>query len=160
MPQDALGIAFAYLNRRERTEAEIRARLGNAGCAEGEIEDAIGELRTLGQIDDPRYARLFAQDRRELDGWGQERIARKLRELGIEREAILEALAGEPAAELERAVEVLERRFPDRLGELEDARVRDRAFGVLVRKGYQSEVAADAVRRWSAGTAEQPNCIG
>ena len=92
---DALALAFAYLNRRERTAAEVRARLTRAGCGEVEIEDTIGELVTLGQLDDARFAQLFAQDRRELDGWGHERIARRLRELGVERELIDEALADE-----------------------------------------------------------------
>lgn len=160
---DALGLAFAYLNRRERTESEIRARLERAGCGEVEIEDTIDELLRLGQIDDARFARLFAQDRRELDGWGHERIGRRLRELGIERELIGDTLADEPAAELQRAVELLERRFsrgPADAGDAADvagARVRERAFGVLVRKGYERELAADAVRRWDR---QQRDCIG
>lgn len=143
---DAIGLALAYLGKRERTEAEVRARLRRADCAQDEIDDAIEELRVLGQLDDARFAGLFAQDRRELDGWGRERIARRLLELGVERELVDDALAGESAAELKRAVELLERRFPT--GRDADDRARERAFGILVRKGYESEVAADAVRRW------------
>ena len=146
---DALGIAFAYLNKRERTEAAIRARLEGAGCAPGEIDDAIDELRALGQVDDARFARLFAQDRRELDGWGRDRIARRLHELGVERELIGEVLGAEPEKELERAVELLGRRFPAGPGDVGDARLRERAMGVLIRKGYDSEVASDAVSRWT-----------
>ncbi len=157
---DALALAFAYLNRRERTAAEVRARLTRAGCGEVEIEDTIGELRTLGQLDDARFAQLFAQDRRELDGWGHERIARRLRELGVERELIDQALADEPAAELQRAIELLERRFPREpadASEGNDVRLRERAFGVLVRKGYERDLAADAVRRWDR---QRRDCIG
>jgi regulatory protein len=157
---DALGLAFAYLNKRERTEAEIRARLERAGCGEVEMEDTIDELLRLGQLDDARFARLFAQDRRELDGWGHERIARRLRELGIEGELIGETLADEPAAELQRAVELLERRFSRGPADASDggsARFRERAFGVLVRKGYERELAADAVRRWDR---QRRDCIG
>ncbi len=161
---DALGLAFAYLNRRERTAAEVTARLERAGCGAGEIENAIDELRALGQVDDARFARLFAQDRRELDGWGHERIANRLLELGVERELIAETLADEPAAELERAVELLERRFPRNAdgadgaaGAGGDVRVRERAFGVLIRKGYERDLASDAVRRWQG---QRHDCIG
>ena len=157
---DALALAFAYLNRRERTTAEVRARLARAGCGEVEIEDTIEELRTLGQLDDARFAQLFAQDRRELDGWGHERIARRLRELGVERELIDEALADEPAAELQRAIELLERRFPRETAdasEAGDVRLRERAFGVLVRKGYERDLAADAVHQWDH---HRRDCIG
>ena len=157
---DALGLALKYLGRRLRTEAEVRARLRRAGCGAGEVEGAIEELQTLGQLDDARFARLFAQDRRELDGWGQERIARRLGELGIGRELVEEALAGEPDDELQRAVELLGHRFPtgtpDRSADPGD-RIRERAFGVLIRKGYESEIAADAVRRWDAARRD---CIG
>jgi regulatory protein len=161
---DALGLAFAYLNRRERTAAEVRARLARAGCGPAQIEEAIDELRALGQVDDARFARLFAQDRRELDGWGHERIANRLRELGVERELIAETLADEPAAEMQRAVELLERRFgrktdgaDDAGGAVGDVRVAERAFGVLVRKGYERDLAADAVRRWRG---QRDDCIG
>lgn len=157
---DVLGLAFAYLNRRERTVAEVRARLERAGCEAGEIEYALDELRALGQLDDARFARLFVQDRRELDGWGAERIARRLDRLGVERELIGEALADEPAAELQRAVALLDRRFSREPGDARDAgdaRVRERAFGLLIRKGYESDLAADAVRRWHR---QRRDCIG
>jgi len=39
---------------------------------------------------------------------------------------------------------VLERRFPSPPGDAR--RERERAYGVLVRKGYDPELAADAVR--------------
>ena len=154
---DALGLAFRYLSSRERTEAEVRARLQRAGCGVSEIDDAVEELQTLGQLDDARFARLFAQDRRELDGWGQDRIARRLAELGVESEVVDRELTVEPAAELQRAVELLKRRLPPEAASRNgDERVRERAFGILIRKGYESEVAADAVRRWDG---DRRDCI-
>ena len=166
------GVAYAYLNRRERTEAEVRARLERAEVPADEIELVVAELLEFGYVDDARYARVFTQDKRALDAWGNERIARSLRERGVERELIEAALAereeqggwsgrtdsgadsgdeGDGAGyggggELERAVALLGQRFPS--GPVE-ARDRERAFGVLARKGYESETASDAVREWS-----------
>jgi regulatory protein len=154
---DAFSLAFSYLGKRERTESQVRARLQRAGCGGDEIDDAVAELQAVGQLDDGRFARLFAQDRRELDGWGQERIARRLAELGIDRDVVERTLAEQPAAELQRAVELLERRFgPGVASRNGDNRVRERAFGVLIRKGYGTEVAADAVRRWDG---DRHDCI-
>lgn len=142
------GVAYAYLNKRERTVAEVRARLERAEVGGEEVEMVIAELLELGYLDDARYARVFTQDKRALEAWGSERIARALRERGVERELIEAALAEE--GELERAVALLGRRFP--AGPV-DPRDRERAFGVLARKGYESETAADAVREWARRAA-------
>lgn len=163
------GVAYAYLNRRERTVAEVRARLERAEVGGAEIDAVISELLELGYLDDARYARVFTQDKRALEAWGSERIARSLRERGVERELIEAALAedgaqscaggvvvgecgvgAEPAGELERAVALLGQRFPAGPSE---PRERERAFGVLARKGYESETAADAVREWARRAA-------
>jgi regulatory protein len=47
-----------------------------------------------------------------------------------------------PRTELQRALALLRRRFPD---PPRDRRDRDRALGVLLRKGYESELALDAL---------------
>jgi regulatory protein len=158
------GVALAYLNRRERTVAEVRARLERAEVPEDEIDAVITELLEFGYLDDARYARVFTQDKRTLEAWGNERIDRALRERGVERELIEMALAEAPEGdgfgvdgatvpevdgELERAVALLRQRFPSGPAVQRD---RERAFGVLARKGYESETAADAVREWARRT--------
>jgi regulatory protein len=151
---DAFQIAYAYLNRRERTVAELRARLQKAELSEAECEPVVAELLEFGYLDDARYARLFAEDKRNLEGWGRERIARSLRERGIDRELIEAALAADGDAggsELQRAVDLLAQRFP---APPADRRERERAYAMLVRKGYDGELAADALRAWTSGSGE------
>ena len=159
-----LEVAYAYLNRRERTVAEVRARLERAEVRDEEIDEVIAELLEFGYLDDARYARVFTQDKRMLEAWGNERIARALRDRGVERELIETALAEVSAAdgefadaddgpadgEFERAVTLLGQRFPSGPAVQRD---RERAFGVLARKGYESETAADAVREWARRTS-------
>ncbi|WP_249009635.1 regulatory protein RecX [Conexibacter sp. DBS9H8] len=146
---DALSIAYALVNRRERTVTEVRARLERAGCAEAEIAAAILELETIGFLDDARYARLFVEDRRNLDGWGNARIERALRERGVHESAVGTALAGAgEESESARALGLLARRpQPDP----DDLRARERAFTMLLRKGYESELAGRVVRAWMRG---------
>ena len=143
--QHARDLAWSALNRREHTVAELRRVLERKRVDPAEAEAVLAELREGGWVDDASYARRFAEDRRHLDGWGSERIARRLRAIGIDRRLIDEAVGARPAEEeLDAALDLLRRRFPVPPA---DARERNRALGVLVRKGFELELALDAVRR-------------
>ena len=141
---DPLELAYRYLNRRDRTEGEVRRHLAGKGVEPDAAEDAIETLRDQGYVDDARYARLFAEDKRALEGWGAERIRGALALRGIDRELVDAAVEadGDADAELERALEILRRRFPSPPRERRD---RDRALAVLLRKGYEADLALDAL---------------
>jgi regulatory protein len=142
-PDRALRLAYAYLNRRERTEAEVRRHLEARGVEPSAAESVIATLREQGYVDDGRFARLFAQDRRHLDQWGSERIRRTLQDRGLDRDLVAATLGQTPAEdELERARALLRRRFPSLPLDLRD---RERALGVLLRKGFDSDLALEAV---------------
>jgi regulatory protein len=154
--EGALQKAYRYLGHRDRTVAELRKYLIGKGVAADLAEEAIEELVAQRYVDDARFARQFAEDRRRLDSWGSERIERRLRELGVGREDVAAALlslaeSGEskdPAddgleSEMGAAVAFLRRRFP---APPETDRDRDRALGMLVRRGYDLELAYDAIR--------------
>lgn len=141
--QRALDLAYRYLNRCDRTVAEVRRHLERKGLEADAIERSIELLSEQSLLDDVRFARLFAHDKRELEDWGTERIGSELLRRGIERELIGAVLAEEtPAAELDRALSLLRRRFPSPPA---DRRERDRQLGILLRKGYDLELAVDAV---------------
>jgi regulatory protein len=141
--QKALAVAYQHLNRRERTKAEMRAHLERARVDPRDVEHAIGALVEEGHLDDARFARLFVQDKRELEGWGGDRIRQVLLARGVDRDLIEDALAeGDSGTEIERALAVLRRRFPSPPG---DRRERDRALGMLLRKGYDADLALDAI---------------
>jgi regulatory protein len=141
--QEAIADAYRYLSRRERTRAEMRAHLEGTGFDPGDVERAIAALVEDGQLDDARFARLLVQDKRELEGWGSDRIRQTLLARGVDADQIEDALTAEDGGdELERALELLRSRFPAPAG---DRRERDRALGVLVRKGYDVELALDAI---------------
>ena len=151
--QHARDLAWRALNRRERTVAEMARILAAKRVEPSAIEAVVSELCEQGYLDDESYARRFAEDRRRLDTWGAERIERKLVSLGVDR-ALIAAAIGEQGREDEMgaALELLARRFPQAP---ETPRDRDRALGMLVRKGYELELAYDALRR-HAGVAGEP----
>jgi regulatory protein len=158
--QKALDLGYAYLNARDRTVSEVRRHLERRGVSEELADAAIQTLGRQGFLDDGRYAQLFVTDKRALEQWGSERIRRGLLSRGIDRQLVEAALAeapdpapgddgeGEPVSELDRALGLLRRRFPD---PPRDRRDRNRALGMLLRKGYESELALDALSAYARG---------
>lgn len=142
--QHALDLAFRYLGPRDRTELELRRHLERKRVEPDAIAEAIASLREQGYLDDARFARQFAEDKRLLAQWGADRIERRLLALGVPAEIVRVAVAARDRdGELEAAAALLRIRFPSLP---DDPRQLRRAIGVLVRKGYDAELAWDAVR--------------
>lgn len=142
--QHALDLAFRCLGQRDRTVLELRRYLEGKRVEPDAIDQAIARLLEQGYLDDARFARQFAEDKRLLEEWGADRIERRLAALGVPAELVRAAVAARDRdGELDGALALLRRRFP-LLGD--DPRDRRRAVGVLVRKGYDPELAWDAIR--------------
>jgi regulatory protein len=148
---DALAVGYRHIARREHSVAELRTRLHRADYPPAAVEETIATLCAQGVLDDERYARLLVEDRRALDGWGVERIRARLEAAGIDAAQIDAALESfDSAAELAAATALARRRHPEPLST--DAE-RQRVFAMLVRRGYDSEIAYAAVR--AAGRAQR-----
>jgi regulatory protein len=142
-PPRATELAYRYLNRRDRTTHDMRLHLERRSCQNVEIDEAIRLLTEQGYLDDARYARLFAEDKRELEQWGADRIRRTLLQRGVDGDLVAQGLGDSgTGTELERAVGLLRRRFP---APPREHRERERVLGVLVRKGFELEVALEAL---------------
>lgn len=150
MPDEAFERALEALSHKERTAAELGAWLAARRISLAEIETVIERLTACGALDDEAFAHRYAADKRDLRGWGPERIRESLAGRGLDRELIDAALAGDPREDqLARAVEMLERR-----GETPaDEASRARALGFLARRGYDSDLAYDAVRHFERRAA-------
>lgn len=147
--QHALDLSYRYLGRRDRTVLEVRRHLESKRVEPVTIDAALVELTDQGYLDDARYARLFAEDRRNLDGWGVERIERKLTSAGVQGEVIDGVLGDRAGAdELRAALEILRRKLREPPS---DERGREKALGLLVRRGYELDLAYDAVRAFERG---------
>lgn len=141
----AIELAYRAVGYRERTVAELRTFLERKRVGPCAIDEAVAELSEAGFLNDERYAQRFTEDKRELERWGSERIARDLQRRGVPSDLIEAAIAGRSRdSELETAMLVLEGRLPPP----GDDRERDRAWRLLVRRGYETEIAYEAVRRY------------
>lgn len=146
-PKDPLALAVGALRRRERSETELREWLeAREEFSLEEIDTALDELISCGEIDDERFARCYAEDKRELSGWGPSRIRDALRKRRIDEELINRAVEVESHSDqIDRAEALLGQRS-DPLG---DEGGRRRALGYLTRRGYDYEVAYSAIRRFA-----------
>jgi SOS response regulatory protein OraA/RecX len=104
-------------------------------------------LISIGTLDDARFALRFAEDKRELSGWGSERIRSALLDRGVGAEEVEAAVAEGVDLEIERAERLLE----ERGAELGDESGRARALSLLVRRGYPLELSYEAIGRRSRG---------
>lgn len=145
--QQARDFAWRQLSQRDRTEAEIAQHLAAKRVEPAVIEQVLAELKEGAYVDDARFAQRFTEDQRSLQEWGPDRIERRLLALGIDRDHIAAALAARGhEEELDAAVALLVRRVGSPPESLRD---RDRALGILVRKGFPLDLAHDALRRFA-----------
>jgi regulatory protein len=152
--QQALDLAYRYLGRRDRTVLEVRRHLEGKRVEPSAIDAALRALSDTGYLDDARYAMRFAEDRRELDDWGADRIARRLQAAGVGEQEVAAALsARETGSERDAALALLRRRL--RVAPQSD-RERERALALLVRKGYDLDLAYDVVRAFE----REPESVG
>jgi regulatory protein len=139
-----MALALQALGRKERTESEMVAWLRERGVGEEELEEVISQLIASGGLDDASFARRFAEDKRDLAGWGSERIRESLHSRGVAAADVEAAVAVEPyEEELERAVGLLDAGAKP----VETDTERSRALAFLTRRGYAYETAYEAVRR-------------
>jgi regulatory protein len=122
---------------------ELGRWLGERGVEEDARTEVMTRLVEDGSIDDERFARRYAEDKRELAGWGPDRIREALAGRGIPADLVDAALRAEDDQEVvARATAVLVRSGT----EVADERGRQRALAQLARRGFPLEAAYDAVR--------------
>ena len=137
--QHARELAWAALNQRDRTEAELAL----AAPGKARIEPGRWPRRCSAELRERRlrrrrpFARRFAEDRRRLDAWGSERIERRL---------VAPASPGAHRDRARRRGQTSSRpRSPCCAAACPQPpatpRERDRALGILLRKGYELELA-------------------
>lgn len=142
--RSAFARALGAIDRRDRTVAELRSWLAEREFSEQLIEAVVEELISIGGLDDERFAFGFAGDKRELSGWGPERIEAVLLSRGIDPGLARRAAATDDhGAQVERATALLRARG----SAYEDDRARARALSFLGRRGYGYDAAYEAVRR-------------
>ncbi len=139
---DAFARLLRTVSSRDRSEADVRKRLSEAGFSEAAIDQAVDRARSAGILDDARFADVLIRSR-VSQGRGKAGIERELADQGIE----VDSVSGWPddyftdgQSELDRALCLLERKPPAAKNK------REAAYRKLVGKGFSSGVASEAAR--------------
>jgi regulatory protein len=103
--EDAVQTALRALRFRDRTSAELAARLERRGVGEAERERALETLERIGYVDDRRFARSRAEQLAARAA-GNELIRHDLEQRGVAPERVQEALA-ELEPERDRAAAIV-----------------------------------------------------
>jgi regulatory protein len=141
--------ALRLLGYRERSTAEVTARLRDSGYSDPIVGQVVRRLADLGLVDDVRFAGMWVRSRKAA-GFGERRIARELAQKGIEPEIAAQALDVESGGELERALAALGQRTA------RDRKDRDRLLRRLVGRGFDLSVARRAVDTVSRESVDEP----
>jgi regulatory protein len=161
-PTVVLEAALRFLEPRQRSIGEVRRRLTRVGYRADLVEGAIARLVELEMLDDAAFSRTWIESRDRARPRGERALRRELALKGIEREVVDETMGerseGSPDAEAEAAARLLERNARA-LARVGDPRaMRQRAYALLARNGFSSEVATAATRNLvTSEDAEAPD---
>src|SRR6478736_3513224 len=150
-PSLVLAAALRFLEARPRSTVEVRRRLLTRGYRADLVEACVQRLLDLDILDDAAFARTWVESRDRARPRGERALRSELRGKGIDRQVvdgILEARTTEqPAADADAARRVLER-HASALARVADPRAqRQRAYALLARSGFDSDVALEAIGR-------------
>lgn len=128
-----------YLARKPRTALEMARRLQEKEIGETIIAEVVQRLQQEGFIDDPSYAKQWTEQRMLNQRKGKLWIRQELREKGIDKSLISEALEQiTPEQELDSALQTARKKWNLIRGDVNDKRRKTGAF--LMRRGFSGEM--------------------
>ncbi len=138
--------AVRWIAPKERTSAEVRARLGAKGHDAAAIERVIADLERTGAIDDRRVAEMGAAELMEARGQSSRAARARLEARGVGADEAARAVREGEETDDARALEEARRHAQKAPAGQELAAAR-RALGALARRGFDEDTAREAVRR-------------
>ncbi|WNS44860.1 RecX family transcriptional regulator [Paenibacillus sp. MMS20-IR301] len=134
-----------YLERKPRTAQEMARRLREKEIGETVISEVLHRLQEERLLDDPLYAKQWAEQRIMNQRKGKMWIRQELREKGIDKSLIAEALDEiSPEQELESALLTGRKKWNMVRGEVQDKRQKTGAF--LMRRGFPGEMVRQVLQ--------------
>lgn len=136
--------AIRLLDRRPRTEAEIRRRLETADFPAEQIAAVIARLRQNGLVDDARFAQAWVENRSEFRPRGRRALAQELRQKGLAANEVAAALENvdEDALAYQAAL-----RYGRKLMAADRVEFRRKLSAYLGRRGFGYDVVEPVVGR-------------
>lgn len=122
------------LEKMDRTEEQLRAKLRQGYYPEDVIEDAIGYVKSYHYLDDLRYAQNYVRSHR--DKKSRRMVQLELQKRGVAKEWIRQALEEEYEQESEQEQILRWIRKKDYSSDTADLKEKQRMYQFLLRKGF------------------------
>ncbi|MEO8207465.1 MAG: regulatory protein RecX [Chloroflexota bacterium] len=161
-PTVVLDAGLRFLEARPRSIAEVQRRLASAGYREDLVAGAIERLVALGVLDDEAFATQWVESRDRARPRGERALQRELWLKGIGGATIDRVLserrpgpdaegqdgteANAPSADEVAARRVIERSSAALARVVDPRSRRQKAYAILIRKGFASELAGVVAR--------------
>ena len=133
------GRALRLLATREQSRSELEKKLKAHEETPGQLALVLDELQTKDFISEARVVESVINRRQAK--LGASRIRQELFSKGIDKEAVVEAMAGLKATELERARELWRRKFASKSdGQPPDRTAQVKQMRFLAARGFSGDV--------------------
>jgi regulatory protein len=145
----AINQAIRLLSYRPRSRREIQIRLERKDFPSEAIESALEHLVEQGYVDDQEFAQYWIENRAENRPRGKRLIASELRQKGVPKEVVDEAIKEADIDELDDALKIARKRS-EQLSGLDHVVWQRRMTGFLQRRGFAWETirtVLDELRR-------------
>ena len=136
-----------YCAGQDRSHLEVRLKLIHLKVYGEDLEAMMTELIQQDFLNEERFARSFVRGKFRMKGWGREKISRELVRHQLSDYVMRKAWEEIDEAEYSQAAESQARKICDQwLGHSISApQLRKKVYDTLRRKGFEHEVAWDAV---------------
>ena len=146
--------ALRLLAARDRSRRELERRLSMAGFPEEDVSEALDALAAAGLIDDERFVRLVVEQAERGRLTGRRAVMSSLLSKGVSRSLVEQA--GERLESTEEArAEALAGRQAVRMRSLEPAVAFRRLSSLLLRRGFDPQLAFSVARRALAASIDE-----
>jgi regulatory protein len=145
--------ALHFLGRRPRSQREVEQRLAAKAYTPAQIADVVQRLREEGYLDDEAFAQYWRENRDQFRPRSARALRHELRQKGVDKQVIDEALAGvDEEAAAWAALQPKLGRWQD----LEQQAFGRKVLGFLARRGFGGDVARRILKRAWTALGRQP----
>lgn len=136
--------AVKYLTVKDRSEGEIIKKLKEAGFDADVARAAADELKTIGYLDDGRYALKYLTERIRTKVLSKKSLAYELKNKGIDPEIIEKALSEFEIDDYEVALREAKRKFGKY--DISDEKTEQRVYRFLLHRGFSHEISFKVIK--------------
>ncbi len=137
--QTAKEHAVRFLSVRDRTEKGLVERLVRAGYDEDVAIVAAQDMKTVGYIDDHRYAQRYIDEQLRTKAVSKKSMQYALQQRGIDKETVEGVIAEVDQDDEEVAMRGAKKKFGKY--DLDDAAIERKAYAYLLHRGFSYDVA-------------------